>query len=116
MYGNRRAGMNQTVFKQIAEIIRTEAEGEPKPQLTDVTPDPETIDRIASLLRKGVCRGIYPQWSLRKALGADASPEKLALIADQVESPYLSGETPFGWRIDIRSEEHTSELQSIMRI
>src|SRR3546814_6300923 len=78
---HRRAGMNQAVFKQIAEIIRTEAEGEPKPQLTDVTPDPETIDRIASLLRKGVCRGIYPQWSLRKALGAEASPENHALIA-----------------------------------
>src|SRR3546814_14195138 len=54
---HRRAGMNQAVFKQIAEIIRTEAEGEPKPQLTDVTPDPETIDRIASLLRKGEFRG-----------------------------------------------------------
>src|SRR3546814_11704438 len=49
---HRRAGMNQAVFKQIAEIIRTESEGEPKPQLTDVTPDPETIDRIASLLSK----------------------------------------------------------------
>src|SRR3546814_8597166 len=86
------------------------------PQLTDVTPDPETIDRIASLLRKGVCRGIYLQCSLRKALGADASPQNLALIADLVESPYLSGESPFGWRIAIyRSEEHTSELQSLMR-
>src|SRR3546814_11015509 len=92
--------MNQAVLKQIAEIIRTEAEGEPKPQLTDVTPDPETIDRIASLLRKGVCRGIYPQWSLRKALGADASPENLALIADQRSEEHRGGK---GWVRTCRS-------------
>src|SRR3546814_12510318 len=85
------------------------------PQLTDVTPDPETIDRIASLLRKGVCRGIYPQWSLRKDLGADASPENLALIADQIESPYLSGETPFGWRIDIYSTAVDTTLDAAER-
>src|SRR3546814_18166913 len=91
--------MSQAVFKQIAEIIRTEAEDEPKPQLTDVTPDPETIDRIASLLRKGVCRGIYPQWSISKALGADARPETLVLIAIPVESPSSTATTPFTWPI-----------------
>src|SRR3546814_11123449 len=64
---HRRAGMNQAVCKQNAEIIRTEAEGDTKTQLTDVTPEPEKTERLALLPAQAVRPEISPTWTLRKA-------------------------------------------------
>src|SRR3546814_2004739 len=70
--------------------------------------------------------GIPPQWSLRKALKCAGEVEH-ALRDDNLFGPYLDGmygNEPVKWDNDltgtarlrvIRSEEHTSELQSLMR-
>lgn len=98
--------MNAARFKQIADIIRDEAAEDQKPAILDFTPDGETLDRIAMLLRKGVTRGIHPQWTFRKSLDATPTRSSLAGIADVIEDGFTSGEfesgeISFGWRIDV---------------
>jgi hypothetical protein len=94
-----------TAFNMIAEILQEEAEGghanKQRSTPVDTIPDGETLDRIAMLLRKGVMRGIHPQWSLRKALNVQSNPEALQHIASQIEEGFTSGEAPFDWRIDV---------------
>jgi hypothetical protein len=99
--------MNQAHFKMLTDIIRSEADDEPRAERLDIVPDPDTIDKIAALLRKGVTRGIYPQWTFRKEIDARPTEENFAAIANCVENGFTSGnsstcgDVPFGWRIDV---------------
>lgn len=93
--------MNQANFKLLTDIIRTEVEGEPRPQVLNITPDGETLERIAMLLRRGVTRGIHPQWTFRKELNVEHSRDSLCAIANVIEDGFTSGEVPFGWRVDV---------------
>lgn len=93
--------MNQARFEQIADIIHAEADVAKRNEPMDITPDGDTLDRIAMLMRKGVTRGIYPQWSIRKDINAQFCRESLAQIAEKVEDGYTSCIEPYGWRLDV---------------
>lgn len=63
--------------------------------------EPETYERVATLLRTGIQRGIIPQWTLRREIGVNFDQDQLNEIADQVEEGFSEGESPMPWRIDV---------------
>lgn len=89
------------VAQTIADIIRSELELGKKGSRLVEQPNVPTTLRIAELLRKGVRRGIVPQWTLRTAVGVKPSEADLKSIADQVEEAFTSGCEPIDWRIDV---------------
>src|SRR3546814_6470204 len=135
--------MNQAVFKQIAEIIRTEAEGEPKPQSGARG---VLLHQLVRALIPFIARIVGAEHRRRLLrLGRDAereiafgqAVERLGGVAgrlifvDDLAKADRRGEPVRAALIEtadfhflaremilhqIRSEEHTSELQSLMRI
>lgn len=90
----------RAALKPAAEIIITELASGRKKLLIEQPNVPTTL-RIADLLRKGVRRGIVPQWTLRTAVGVKPSEAELEKIADQVEEAFTSGCEPIEWRLDV---------------
>ena len=93
--------MSLARFTAPADIIATELQAGRRGQRITGQADPDTLDRIASLLRQGLTRGIKPQWTLRCAIGVTFDQSQLNEIAEQVEEAFVSGEFPLDWRVDI---------------
>ncbi len=89
------------VSQTAAEIIVSELEIGKKGERLLEQPNVPTTLRIAELLRKGVRRGIVPQWTLRTAIGVTPEQADLDQIADQIEECFTSGEAPIDWRVDV---------------
>src|SRR3546814_5103501 len=104
----------------------------PKSKRTN-TPFPyRTLFRLRDALgpEQGFCRGHFPLAGLQlrvarvraplladlvQALGVDAQREQLVAVGAQARRQAVVLEVFLGQRI-VRSEEHTSELQSLMRL
>lgn len=92
---------NLAKYADPVEVIRDSIELGKHGTLMTTAPDGDTMDRIATLLRTGIKRGIYPRWSLRHELGVKFEQADLDEIAGQVEEGFTSGEVPEDWRIDV---------------
>lgn len=93
--------MNRTQILTAADIILTDLEAGRRGQKLATHPEPETVDHISSLLRRGVTRGIVPQWTLRTEIGVSATLDQLSEISEQIEEGFISGEAPIAWRVDV---------------
>src|SRR3546814_2620262 len=79
------------------------------PQQAGIHPGGGFILRVEQGLEGGIA-------AARLQAGRDADPRQPALAAQFVASPHQAGEVDPGHRLVDRSEEHTSELPSLMRI
>lgn len=93
--------MSLASYASPARIIADGLQAGRKGQLLSKQPDPDTVDHISGLLRRGVLRGIGIQWSLRLPIGTKPTSRQLGDIASQFDEGFSSGTTPFAWRLDV---------------